>query len=345
MKKLMSLFLAVVLTAGLAACAGSQSGGGDAPSGQNPLKIKISMTDSADNFSNKLVQDFCDKVNADCGDAFKFEIYPSDQLGGYHTVTEELIRGSVEMVVGGVSANLDERLTLAYAPYLTSSYEDAKTVYAEGSFVYDTMKMVCGELGIEFLGFTVADFSGLSLAKNCPDNPYEANSGGGLQIRAPGSNQNRDFLLVMGYNPSSIEWTEVYSATQTGVVDGFLGAGSFTAYSQFSDVIQYYVPINIFCNTNFIVVSGKVWEKLSDEQRQSFSTHAADLFLASIDQAEAADNEYLGLLEKAGITVVHPKEGDLENITRIAREAAWGNLEELLGTELYQEMMAYYKDK
>lgn len=350
MKKYLCIVLALCMLLAMAACGAKPN---QAPAdNSDPVKndpapaektvIKLSMTDSVDSITYKLAQEFAEKVNADCGDAFDFQIYPSDQLGSYDVASQECIRGSVEMLISGIDAGLDERVTIAYSPYLTSSYQDAKEVFAKDSFLYNFTDEICSSLNLKFLGFCVSDLSGMCLTNKCPEDPYLPGSGMQLQLRCPPSNQNRALIELLGYIPTSVDWGEVYSSAQTGVIDGFLGAGSYVALTQFADVINYYVPINNSCNSNNIVVSGKFWDTLTAEQQESFATHAAEIFEQSCDKAEEIDAEYLEKLEEAGITVIMPKEGELEALADAARAVAWPTMKDFLGEEVYNQMVEYY---
>ena len=125
MKKLIALLLAAVMTLALVACGdkSDDQGSNDGQSGGKKTVVKISMTEGLNSSTYKRAVEFGEKVNAACGDAFDFQIYPSDQLGSYHDVTMEAIDGSVEMIIGGLSTNLDPRGSIAYTPYLCSSLD------------------------------------------------------------------------------------------------------------------------------------------------------------------------------------------------------------------------------
>ncbi len=351
-KKVLLLLLICVLGICLAACGGNNdapadnggatddSGDAAAPAEQKVIKISLSVTPEHECYQRFV--EFGEKVNAQCNNAFKFELYPSDQLGDYSLVTEELIRGNVEMLVGSVSTGVDSRFDLTFTPYLANSLEDAKTVFAADGFVSTTVGGLLSDLGITMLGFDVIGMGGLSMGPKCPANPYEIGSGNSALIRSPGNEHVRKFLTEMGYNPTTVNWSEVYTSMQTGVVDGFLGATASTAYLQFRDVIKYYVPIDIWTEVQYIAFSSKVWDTLTPEQQEVFRSVSQEMFLTSIDQTIASDSDYYAQLEAAGVQVIYPAEGDIEALAQMAREKAWPAAEERLGTELYHQLLDQY---
>ena len=132
-----------------------------------------------------------------------------------------------------------------------------------------------------------------------------------------------------------MEWSEVYSSVQTGVIDGFVGATALTAASQFSDVIDYYYEVGLMSSVNCIVVSDVLWEKLTDEQKAAFQEYGSGMLEQSVkDYQEAAEQAYQQL-EDAGVTVVIPtaeKEQELADLCR----SNWGSLADDFGEEFYQ---------
>lgn len=151
-------------------------------------------------------------------------------------------------------------------------------------------------------------------------------------------------LLVeqMGYNPVTLNYSEIYTAMQTGVVEGFIGADAQTALDQFGDVISYHLCYDMCANTQYVAFSAKVWDTLSDAQRQALETAAAENFEQSIKDSIEADATVYDKMEAAGITVLHPTEEELNAIIGMTRTVAWPAAESRLGTELYHALLDEY---
>lgn len=341
MKKLLVMVLSVTMLLGLIGCGQASSKNGGAASDAK-ITIKISCSVSPDHECYQRLVDFGEKVNADCDDAFNFEIYPNDQLGDYNLVTEELIRGNVEMLCGSINTGVDTRFDLAFTPYLAPTLEDAKEVFAPDSFIYNKLASFTDELGLHLLGFDVIGMAALCFGNKAPADCFAIGGGENMMVRSPGNEHTRTFLSEMGYNPTTVNWSEVYSSIQTGVIDGFLGANASTAYLQFRDVIKTFIALNIWTEIQYVMVSPVVWDKLTDEQKASFETHGKELFLESIEQTQASDGEYLKKLAENNVTILYPTDDEMAAITKMAREKAWPAAESRLGTELYHELLDEY---
>lgn len=339
-KRVFSFALALSLVVSLCACGnGSSSSAG---SGGKKTVVKISMTEGLNSATYARAVEFGEKVNAACGDAFEFQIYPNDQLGSYHDVTVEAINGSVEMIIGGLSTNLDPRGSIAYTPYLCTSLENVDYYYGEDSYIYNLVTDIANGMGLKFLGFDISGMEGMAIRGDLPENPLQPGTDKGLQIRTTGSEMPRKLMQELGYTPVTVEWNEVYSSTQSGLVNGFLGANAGSAYNQFRDIIDYYLPIGFTVDSNRIVVSGVFWDKMTPEQQEAFTTYAKEMFDESIATTKEEESDYLAKLEESGVTVVDLTEQDYENLAALAREKCWPIIIDTYGQDVYDEMMAFY---
>ena len=339
MKKILAIVCSLALTLSLTAC-GDTSKGTTSNDGIKTVKISMSVPQGHESYTR--VQEFAEKVNADCNNAFDFQIYGSDSLGDWTLVSEELARGNVEMLVSSFEAN-NPMADFVFAPYLADNAEDVRARFAQDSFIYNTISDIYREAGVEFLGFEYIGMCGLSFgSKGAPAHPAQLGGGEGKLVRIAGEDHIRLLMQGMGYNPSTVPWGDVYTSVQTGVIDGFNGAVASVAYQQFRDVISTFVDAKIIAEVQPICVSSKFWNTLTEEQQASFRTHAEELFNESIDQTEASESSYLDQLEEYGITVIRPGEEEIRVLADYARTECWPCLEELMGSDLYQGLLDSY---
>ena len=257
-------------------------------------------------------------------------------------MTVEAINGSVEMIIGGLSTNLDPRGSIAYTPYLCTSLEQVDYYYGKGSFIYDLVSDIADGMGLVFLGFDISGMEGMAVRGNLPADPLKPGTDKGLQIRTTGSEMPRTLMSELGYTPVTVEWNEVYSSTQSGLVNGFLGANAGSAYNQFRDIIDYYLPIGFAVDSNRIVVSGVFWKNLTQEQQDAFATYAGEIFEESIAKTKEDEENYLKQMEESGVTVVRLTQDDYEALASLAREKCWPVIAETYSQEIYDEMMEFY---
>ena len=305
------------------------------------IVVKISMTENTDSLDYARCVKFTEDVNAACDDAFDFQIYANGSLGDFTAVNAECIEGTVEMIYGGLSPSINPLAASTIISYLCITPDDALTAFAKDSFAYNKTLELCEQENLKFLGFDFNGSCGMALRTAAPANPLSVGGGNGLQIRVPSDPVQRAVLTELGYIPASIDWSEVYSSLQSGVIDGFIGATALTAASQFSDVITSYYDINLMTSVNTIVVSNVLWDKLTDDQKAAFELYGGNKLADSIEDYKNATADAYSKLEAAGVNVVVPSDEEMDAIVEIAREN-WSQLKDSYGEEFYNDLMAAY---
>jgi tripartite ATP-independent transporter DctP family solute receptor len=156
----------------------------------------------------------CDEIS---GGELKIEIYPSGQLGSEQQCVELLQIGS--LAITKVSAAIMEGFTKDYKvlglPYIFRSEEHS-------------FKVLDGEIGKELLispepfwirGLCFYDAGSRSFytKDKAIEKPEDLN---GLKIRVMKSIISMELVKQLGGSPTPISWGELYTALQSGVVDG-----------------------------------------------------------------------------------------------------------------------------
>jgi TRAP-type C4-dicarboxylate transport system substrate-binding protein len=86
----------------------------------------------------------------------------------------------------------------------------------------------------------------------------------GLKIRTPQSESIRIFVESLGAAPAMIDWTELYSATQSGVVDGFEVPTAVLMFKLY-EVIEYASITGHTWDMTFLLVNRKWFKGLPEE--------------------------------------------------------------------------------
>ena len=129
-KRIISLALLGAMGASTLALGGcGNSSGATNADGEQTYELRLATLYPADHEMTIAVQAACDKIEEETGGNVKIQIYPSDQLGDYTSVYEEIMKGTIDLMVSGVLTTYDSNLEIMNIPYLASSYEEAKGVY------------------------------------------------------------------------------------------------------------------------------------------------------------------------------------------------------------------------
>ncbi len=128
----------------------------------------------------------------------------------------------------------------------------------------------------------------------------------GIKLRMPGSRAWQFLGQALGANPTPIAFTEVYTALQTGAIDGQDNPISTSINMKFNEVTEQVVLTGHLVDLNYIAMSLKVWNELTQEQQEKV-LNAAQQITAHMQETqiekEQQDIEYL---EEQGIKVYSP---------------------------------------
>ena len=83
-----------------------------------------------------------------------------------------------------------------------------------------------------------------------------------------------DMMNALGGSATVMSYSEIYTGLQQGVIDG--AENNITALRDHSDVTKYYCYDEHTRIPDVIVISTKVWNQMSDSQKNIMKETAAD---------------------------------------------------------------------
>jgi TRAP-type C4-dicarboxylate transport system substrate-binding protein len=132
----------------------------------------------------------------------------------------------------------------------------------------------------------------------------------GLKVRVMGNPMFVDMMNALGGNGVAMGYDQVFSALQTGVVDGAENNPPSFVFDNHYQVAKYYSLTEHLIVPEILVLSRKTWDALSVEDRELFRAFARQmqaeervLWTAyekqAIDKAKAAGIEIIEIADKA----------------------------------------------
>ena len=108
----------------------------------------------------------------------------------------------------------------------------------------------------------------------------------------------------MGAYAQSVAFSELYSALQSGVVDGAEQPLSGFVNNAFQEVAKYYVMDQHEISPNLILFSEATWNQLSQEDRDLIEESFQESVPYFEELSDSKDAEYLKTIEDAGTEIV-----------------------------------------
>lgn len=268
------------------------------------------------------------KVQEKTNGRITFKVY-GPELADWAELNEMVIRGDIDMMLSPMSPAYDPRWNTNAAPYIVTSYEDAKKAFGPGGFMNELFTTWAKDSNLEWLGTFIQGFGGASMNKRPALTPEEAK---GIKIRVPGIAIMECYYEKLGFTPALIPYSEVPTAIGTGIVDGQAGGGPFQAYSCCRDLNKYFVFYRDIVEVWGYAFNSDKWNELEADDQKIIQEVLDEEVLLRVDAAEIEDSEYLQKLKDHGLTVVdladHPDK--LKMAVENARQC-WEQLDQQVG--------------
>ncbi|WP_370615648.1 DctP family TRAP transporter solute-binding subunit [Mumia sp. Pv 4-285] len=275
---------AVVPLLALAACGGDDDGGGGGDSTERELKLAHSYTETQPQHRCG-AQVIADEVaNADVG--LTVTIHPNSTLGGDADRISSVVSGDIDMDIQGASAlgAVYEPVAVLDAAY---AFDDAEHLAAffDSDASDDVLDGFKEETGVSTLGAWSAGMRQFT-ANDPIREPADLE---GLRMRFPASPQFLMNAKALGANATEVAYEELFLALQQGTVDGQENPiVNIEAISL--DEVQDYISMSSHQANSNLVIIGKVWDELSDEQQEALQA-AVDKAVDEVPGCVAEDEQ------------------------------------------------------
>jgi tripartite ATP-independent transporter DctP family solute receptor len=127
-----------------------------------------------------------------------------------------------------------------------------------------------------------------------------------MKIRVQQSKTAMTMVKQLGASPTPIDWGELYTALQQGVVDGAENNPPSFYTSRHYEVCKHYCLDEHTCVPDMIVISTTVWNRLSEDERRIIQEAADESSAYEREQWGKMTQESLEKVAAAGVTIYHP---------------------------------------
>lgn len=320
MKKLLVCVLLLAFVASGAFAAGQQEAGSGGGEGETVV-IRLSHSHQADAEASEIhfaATTFKEYVEEN-SDTLEVRIFAANALGEEREVYEGIQLGSgATAVISGTAilSNFNERIGVLDLPFIWQDYDHVHRV-------------LDGEVGdalaedLEAEGFKVLawmDSWGYRNVYTAEREVTEPEDLQGLKIRTIPTPIYVAAVNAMGANATPMDFGEVYTAMQTGVLDGFEHSASVVRAQKFYEVARYGALTQHLFGPLVFSYSASEWENLTPAQQEVVMEGAA---LARDEQRELApvrEAEGFEFLEDQGMVFHEIDTSQFEENARSVQE-------------------------
>ncbi|WP_068304531.1 TRAP transporter substrate-binding protein DctP [Pararhodobacter sp. CCB-MM2] len=271
------------------------------------------------------------------GGDIEVDVFFQNELGGQQEVFDLFVANEVQLMLNWPMTSYDPRIAVLYTPYMVASWDEALEAYRPGGWVNGMLGDIYNDIGLEFFGAWPEGFNGVATRGSYALSVEDASA---LRIRVPPVFPMAETIQAMGYQTATIDWGEVFTAIQTGVVDGDGANVIYWDYEYFRDTLDYYTRTRQQFLTGILSMNLEAWEGLDEAQQTIVRDAAVTVMEEGFANAQGLDEGYVQQAIEAGMEYIDPTTEQLAPIATAVRDTVWPMLEEQVGTEIMDVIRA-----
>ncbi len=231
------------------------------------------------------------------------EVYPSEQLGSEQQCVELVQIGSLAItkVSAAVMESFIEDYKVLGLPYIFRSKEHAFKVF-DGE-IGDDLLLSSTDKWIRGLTFYDAGSRSFYTKSKPIEHPDDLV---GMKIRVMNSITAVGMVRALGGSPTPISWGELYTALQSGVVDGAENNPPSLYTSRHYEVCKFYSLDEHTTIPDVLVISQIVWDKLSQKEKEWIQQAADESAVLQRKLWAESEEESLREVQEAGVKINKP---------------------------------------
>ena len=314
MKKFLALLLALTMALALVACGGGDDAASDttADSGDDAAastgefeemtwKFACSATETSPWVDG--AKEFARIVGEKTGGAITVQYYPADQLtaGNQTDGIQALMDGTTELSMHSnlIWSSFDQRFNVVSLPFLFSSTEEADAAL-DGAGGEALGEILESTYNVHLLGIAENGFRHITNSKHAIASKADMN---GLKMRVAGSQLlNRSYEL-WGADYTNANWSEVFTALQTGTYDGQENPLGIITGNKFEEVQSYCTLTEHVYTPYYVVMNQAKWDSLTAEQQEALTKAVEETTQRQYELSQKYEDEAIEVMEGAGCAV------------------------------------------
>lgn len=209
---------------------------------------------------------FAENVDEMSGGKIKINVKGDAQLGSESEMYEAMQLGDLDfgIITNNLYANTVKDFEIFDLPFLLSDYDVANSVVDDPE-VFGHLQETLDNEGIHLLTYSDSGFRYVVNNKRPIETVADLK---GLKIRLPEAAMFISSFKALGANPTSMAFSEAYTAVQQGTVDGLEITAMSIVSNGYDQICKYVSKTKHFWSPITLDMSGTVWSSLSEDDQK-----------------------------------------------------------------------------
>ncbi|MFN2645913.1 MAG: TRAP transporter substrate-binding protein [Burkholderiales bacterium] len=254
-------------------------------------ELKLGHVGEPGSLIGAAADEFAKRANAKLAGKYKIITYGSSQLGGDKELLQKLKLGTVDFAEPSTVMSSEADIFGVFEmPYLVKDRDHMKRI--EKDLFWSKMEPAVEKKGLKLLAIWENGFRHITNSKHPIVTPKDLQ---GIKLRVPEGKWRVKMFQAYGANPSPMKFSEVFTALQTGVMDGQENPFAQIASAKFYEVQKYLSLTGHVYSPAYLAVGLKKWNSFPADVRKTLDATAKEV-QAWVYEKAAKDDEVL--LEK-----------------------------------------------
>jgi tripartite ATP-independent transporter DctP family solute receptor len=263
------------------------------------LEIKVGHVGEPGSLFQKSADEFARRANEKLAGKAKVVTYGSSQLGSDEELIQKLKLGTVDMALPStVMSSQVDLFGIFEMPYLVK--DRAHMGRIEKEIYWSKLEPEVEKKGLKVLAVWENGFRQITNSKRPIKVPTDL---AGIKLRVPGGKWRVKMFQAYGANPSPMKFSEVFTALQTGVMDGEENPFTQIYSAKFQEVQKYLSLSGHVYTPAYLTVGMTHWNTLPADVRKVLEDTAKETQAYVYQVAAKDDEDLLGKLKQAGMQV------------------------------------------
>jgi len=277
-------------------------GGDEAEAGVRRLlqpNFKVGHVGEPGSLFAKSAEEYAKRANAKLEGKAKVVVFGSSQLGGDKELLQKLKLGTVDLALPStVMSSESDLFGIFEMPYLVKDRKHMQAI--EKAVFWSQLAPEAEKKGLKVLAVWENGYRHITNNKHPIVKPADLK---GIKLRVPEGKWRVKMFQAYGANPSPMKFSEVFTALQTGVMDGQENPFSQIVSAKFQEVQKFLSLTGHVYTPAYITAGSKKWATLPADVRTVLESTAKEMQPVVYAIAEKDDNELIGTIKAAGVKV------------------------------------------
>lgn len=316
----------------LAACSGGGGAGGATSDGGDtaPKTMKLALNQTEEHPSYIALQAFGEHLSEATDGRWNIEVYPNSTLGDQTEYVQSVGDAVFDLAV--VSApqleNLQDDFVVFSLPTVFDSIDHQMAVLSDEEIVGDVYTSLEESNNVTVVGGLTQGARSVYTKESIAETPEDL---AGKKIRVQESPVFLAMIEALSASPTPMAFAEVYTALQSGVIDGAENNEISYFTQKHYEVAPFFSYTRHLIGADFLIINSDTLASMSDEDREAFDEGWTQAWTEHTDLWTTQTEEAIADAEAGGATF---EEVDTDAYT----EALEPLLDEFLTTDSQREL-------